>query len=332
MQHVTGNGMLRFNLVFRKYILFWALLAMVIGYLAGHYNPERVRSLKSFLTPLAFVMIFVMIFPSSLSNLAKLKLYLSPLAVSFALFSISPFVAYIVSTIIPEHFQYLRTGIIISSAVPPDAMLSAWAGFLEADLLFTLIIQSFLSCVALLLMPFGLPFFFDQSSYFSLFILVKNLFFLIVIPFASGGLLKIVFRKYLTPGLLRRLKPTLSSISGLMAILIVLISIALNSESISENPVIILWGFFTSSLYYLISFVIGIYVSRAFRLNYEKSIPLIYQGGSRNLSVAMVVALSSFKNQAALGVAACMLSQLPVASFFFMIISKLDGIGRPKSA
>jgi ACR3 family arsenite efflux pump ArsB len=332
MQRVTGNGMLRFNIVFRKYILFWALLAMVVGYVAGRYNPEKVSSLKSFLTPFAFVMIFVMIFPSNLSNLAKLKPYLYPLAVSFALFSISPFIAYIVSTIIPEHFQYLRTGIIISSAVPPDAMLSAWAGFLEADLLFTLIIQSFLSCVALFLMPFGLPFFFDQSSYFSLFILLRNLFFLIVIPFVSGGLLKILFRGYLTPGLLKRLKPTLSTISGLMAIFIVLISIALNAEIITENPVIILWGFLTSFFYYLASFVIGVYVSRAFRMSYEKSIPLIYQCGSRNLSVAMVVALSSFKNQAALGVAACMLSQLPVASFFFMVISKVDGIRRPKSA
>jgi len=324
--------MLRFNLVFRKYILFWALLAMVIGYLAGHYNPERVRSLKSLLTPLAFVMIFVMIFPSSLSNLAKLKLYLYPLAVSFALFVISPFVAYVVSTVVPQSFQYLRTGIIISSSVPPDAMLSAWAGFLEADLLFTLIIQSFLSCVALFLMPFGLPFFFDHSSYFSLFILGRNLFFLIVIPFVSGGLLKLLFRRQLTQKLLRRLKPTLSTVSGLMAIFIVLISIALNSESITKNPALILWGFFTSSLYYVVSFLVGIYVARAFQLSYEKSIPLVYQCGSRNLSVAMVVALSSFKNQAALGVAACMLSQLPVASLFFMIISRLEGAGRGKSA
>jgi len=316
--------MLKFNLLLRKYILFWVLLAMVIGYLAGRFNPERVVSLKFTITPLAFIMIFIMVFPSNLSSLAKLKLYIYPMIVSFGLFIISPFLAYIVSNIIPEQFLFLRTGMIISSAVPPDAMLSAWTGFLEADILLTLIIQSFLSFVSLFLMPFGLPFLFEHSSYFSLRILIKNLFFLIVIPFVLVGVLKTIFRKYLTRDILKKLKPTLSSISGVMAILIILISVSLRAEIITNNPGIILWGFFISSLYYTILFIVALYVSKVFRLKYEIAVPLIYQNGSRNLPVAMVIALTSFKTQAILGVAACMLAQFPVSALFYTIISRFS--------
>ncbi|MBA7540741.1 hypothetical protein ES705_33043 [subsurface metagenome] len=84
---------------------------------------------------------------------------------------------------------------IISSAVPPDAMLSAWTGFLEADILLTLIIQSLLSFVSLFLMPFGLPFLFEHSSYFSLRILIKNLFFSNCYPFCSCRGFKNYFSK-----------------------------------------------------------------------------------------------------------------------------------------
>jgi ACR3 family arsenite efflux pump ArsB len=64
------------------------------------------------------------------------------------------------------------------------------------------------------------------------------------------------------------------------------------------------------------------YISKIFKFDYETAIPLIYQSGSRNLPVAMVVAISSFKNQAVLGVAACMLSQFPISALFYKIISR----------
>ena len=311
-----------FNLNFRKYILFWVLLAMIAGYLAGRYNPARVVSLKSLLAPMAFLMIFIMVFPSNLSSLLKLKLYVYPIMVSFILFILSPFLAYAVSYIIPDKFHFLKTGIIISSSVPPYAMLSAWTGFLEGDILLTLIIQSFSSFIALFIMPFGLPLLFEDSSYFSMFILIKNLFFLVVIPFALGGLLKMIFRRYFTPGVLKRIKPTLSSVSGIIEIIIILISVALRAEIITDNPVIILWGFFTASLYYAVCFILAIYVSKVFKLSYETAIPLIYQNGSKNLSVAMVVAITSFESQAMLGVAACILAQFPASALFFSVTTR----------
>jgi ACR3 family arsenite efflux pump ArsB len=317
--HLYWNAMLRFNLVFRKYILLWVLLAMVVGYLAGKFNPQRVDSLTFLITPLAFVMIFIMVLPSNLPVLFKLKFYLVPLMVSGGLFLLSPFIAYAAGRLIPQSFSFLRTGIMISSAVPPDAMLSAWSGLLEADLLFSLLIQSFLSFTALFLMPFGLPFLFDESSYFSLFILLKNLFVLIVIPFVLGGVLKVLFRSVLTRDFLRKIKPTFSSVSGIIALFIILLSVALRARTIGDYPIMILWGFLSSSLYYALSFALSLYVCRLLRFDYEAAIPIIFQSGSRNLPVAMVVALTSFKHPSFLGVAACILAQFPVAALFYSL-------------
>ncbi|MFW6138636.1 MAG: arsenic resistance protein, partial [Spirochaetota bacterium] len=291
----------RFNIIFRKYILFWALAAMVVGYLAGRYNPYRVYMLRVLITPLLFIMIFIMIFPTNLRSLLKLKYYTLPMIISFILFLISPFLAYLVSGVIPQDFRFLRTGIIISSTVPPEAMLSAWTGFLEGDILLSLIIQSFTFIMWILLVPFGLSLFFGNSSGFALMTVVKNLFFLIVIPFIIAGFLKKVFKEYLTADVLERLKPTLSSISGLIEIFVILISVGLSSEIIAKNPIIILWGFFTSVFYYALTFIIALYLTRLFRLEYHTSIPLVYENATKNLPIAMAVAISSFQNQTVLG-------------------------------
>jgi ACR3 family arsenite efflux pump ArsB len=312
----------RFNVIFRKYILLWALLSMVVGYLAGRFNHTRVDSCAFLLTPLAFFMMFIMVFPSSLSSLLNLRLYAAPIAASFVLLVLAPFVAYAVSAAIPDAFHYLRTGIVVSATVPPNAMLSAWTAFLEGDVLLSFIIQSFSALAGLLFMPFGTRVLFQGLSSFSLVLLLRNLFFLVVIPFVLGAVVRKVFRHYLTEGLLKRVKPTLSSLSGIIELFIIMISVGLKADVISEYPVIILWGVFTAALYYLASFVIFLYGVKLFRFSYENAVPLVYQNGTKNLSVAMVIAITSFESRSALGVAACILVQFPVSALFYSLISR----------
>jgi ACR3 family arsenite efflux pump ArsB len=312
----------RFNIVFRKYLLLWAFLAMVAGYLAGRFNPQRVESLRFLIAPLLFVMIFIMVFSTSLASLLKLKLYTYPMLVSFMLTVLSPLGGILVSRIIPSQFLFLRTGIVISTTVPPDAMLSAWTAFLEGDVLLTLIIQSFTFVVYLILIPFGLKLLLVNSSNFSLLILIKNLIVLIVIPLVLAGVIKTVFKKTLTGERLKRMKPTLSSISGIIEIFIILISIALRAEIITRYPVIIWWGVLTAALFYVIAFVAAYYIARLFRFGREISIPLIYQNGSKNLPIAMVIAITTFESRAILGVAACILAQFPISALFYSIFSR----------
>jgi BASS family bile acid:Na+ symporter len=312
----------RFNVIFRKYILFWALLAMVTGYLAGKFNHARVDACAFLLTPFAFFMMFIMVFPSSLASLLNLRLYAAPIAASFVLLLAAPLVAYAVSAVIPDPFHYLRTGIVISATVPPNAMLSAWTAFLEGDVLLSFIIQSFSALAVLLFMPFGTRILFQGLSSFSLVLLLRNLFFLVVIPFVLGAVVRKVFRQYLTDYLIKRVKPTLSSLSGIIELFIIMISVGLRADVISEYPVIILWGVLTAALYQLASFVISLYGVKLFRFSYGNSIPLVYQNGTKNLSVAMVIAITSFESRSALGVAACILAQFPVSALFYSLISR----------
>lgn len=314
--------MRRFNVVFRKYILLWALLAMVTGYLAGKFNHARVDACSFLLTPFAFFMMFIMVFPSSLASLLNLRRYAAPMAASFVLLLMAPFVAFGVSAVIPEPFHYLRTGIVLAAAVPPNAMISAWTAFLEGDVLLSFIIQSFSALAGLLFMPFGTRVLFEDISSFSLVLLLRNLFFLVVIPFVLGAVVRRVFRRYLTDDLMKKVKPTLSSISGIIELFIIMISVGLKAGVISEYPVIILWGVLTAALYHLASFVISLYGVKLFRFSYENAVPLAYQNGTKNLSVAMVIAITSFESRSALGVAACILVQFPVSALFYSLISR----------
>jgi ACR3 family arsenite efflux pump ArsB len=312
-----------FNLRFRKYILLWAFLAMVLGYFIGRFNHERVIGLKFLVTPLLFTMIFLMVFPVKMSSLLKLRLYSSQIIASYVLTVLSPVLALIVSKIIPQQFVFLSTGIVISSTVPPDAMLSAWAAFLEGDVLFTLIIQSFTFIYYLFLVPFGLTLLFEGLTDFSLFLLIKNLLFLIVMPFVLAGILRFLLRKYVTKDVLSFIKPTLSTISGIIELFVILISIALWEQIITENPGVILWGVFTASLYYATALTAAYFMIKVFDLDYQTSVGLLFQNGTKNLPVAMVITLSTFRSQAMLGVAACVLVQFPISALFFSVIRKI---------
>ena len=311
----------RFNLTFRKYILLWAFLAMVVGYLAGRFNPQRVESLQGLLTPLLFTMIFIMVFPTSMPSLGTLKLYTFPLMLSFILTVLSPLWGILVARIIPAHFMFLRTGLVISTTVPPDAMLSAWTSFLEGDLLLALIIQSFTFVVYLILVPFGLKLLLANSLNFSTLILIKNLLILIVIPYILAGVIKLLFKKQLSRDLLQRIKPSLTSLSGIIEILVILISIALRAEIITRYPVIIWWGVLSAALFYAVAFIAAFYISRLFRFDLQTSVPLIYQNGVKNLPIAMVIALSTFDTRTILGVAACMLAQFPISALFYSLFA-----------
>jgi len=104
-------------------------------------------------------------------------------------------------------------------------MISAWTAFLEGDVLLSFIIQSFSALVGLLIMPFGSRILFQGISSFSLVLLLRNLFFLVVIPFVLGAVVRKVFRQYLTDDLIKRVKPTLSSLSGIIELFIIMISV-----------------------------------------------------------------------------------------------------------
>jgi len=299
--------MIRFNIIFRKYILLWSFIAMLVGYLSGHFNPKRALSLSVLTEPLLFIMIFIMIIPTELSNILRLKSYLLPMGISFLLFLLSPFVAYIISSVIPKSFHYLKTGIIIVSTVPPEAMLSAWAGFLAW----------------IFLLPFGLSLLFKGTQYFSIILLIKNLIILIVIPFAIAILIKSFLKNRLSKDIRKNIRITLSTVSGIIELFIILISIALNANIIASNPIIILWGVLTAGVYYIATFLISVFSAKVSGIEYEYSIPIIYQNATKNLPLAMVVALTSFKDQAILGVAACMLVQFPISALFYTIITKI---------
>ncbi len=296
---------------------------MVVGYLAGRFNHERVLSLKFLLTPLLFAMIFLMVFPVKMSSLLKLRLYSSQIIASYVLTVLSPVLALIVSKIIPGKFVFLSTGIVISSTVPPDAMLSAWAAFLEGDVLLTLIIQSFTFIYYLFLVPFGFTLLFEGLTNFSLLLLIKNLIVLIVMPFVLAGVLRVLLRRYITKDVLSLIRPTLSTISGIIELFIILISIALWARIITNNPVIILWGVFTASLYYATALTAAYFMIKVFDFDYQTSVPLLFQNGSKNLPVAMVITLSTFQSQAMLGVAACVLVQFPISALFYSVIRKI---------
>lgn len=77
-------------------------------------------------------------------------------------------------------------------------------------------------------------------------------------------------------------------------------------------------------IYYAVLFIAGTIISRFAGLNYVNSIPVIYGGATKNLSIAIALALSAFHNPCVvLSIIACFMVQMPMASVFFKIVPKI---------
>jgi len=84
----------------------------------------------------------------------------------------------------------------------------------------------------------------------------------------------------------------------------------------------LLWGLLLPSLYYPITFIVSLFIARLLINSYYNQMPIVYGTASKNLSIALALALSVFKGNVVLGVILCFMVQMPMLSLFYRFIKK----------
>lgn len=84
----------------------------------------------------------------------------------------------------------------------------------------------------------------------------------------------------------------------------------------------LVWGLLLAFIYYLLTFLITLFIAGLFTNSYNNQIPIVYGTASKNLSIAIALALSVFSGQIVLGVIFCFIVQMPMMSLFYRFIRK----------
>jgi ACR3 family arsenite efflux pump ArsB len=265
------------NKFFRKNLFSLVLTSMVLGFLLGWQLPQVAISLKSLIVPILFLMIFVMIIPMEFKELLAVKKYTKEIIWGvIAILILAPLVAYFISFICPEKYNFLKTGLILAATMPPGGMIVSWTGLLDANIELAMILQTGTFVLALLTIPLTLSLFLSKSVQFSQSLLIQNIALYIFLPLIAGFIVQILLKKKYSKEKIKSWKSTMATISSMCALLVVLISVSLKASIIIAHPQMLLWGILLSFVYYLVMFIVALFFSGFFISSYDNQMPIVY--------------------------------------------------------
>jgi len=316
------SRLVKFNRVFRKYMTLWVFAAIFLG-LAFGYEFPKVR-LSFLVLPLVFLMIYVMIIPIPFSLFVRVLR--TPKEVLLGLLTIlvvAPLIAFAVSSLtLSDHS--LITGFVLAGAVPPGGMNAAWTGLLGGNVPLAIVLQALTLIISVVQVPYTLKFLVGTYVDIPVGLLIRSLSVLVFLPLTAAFLTRLIVFKLTTEEKFNEFKPLFPVFSGMSALAVVFIAASLQAMRIIQNPSIISYALISAIIFYILLFFTGAMISRLSRLNYENSIPVIYGGATKNLSIAIALAISAFSNSSVVfGVIACFMVQMPMASIFFRVVPKI---------
>jgi ACR3 family arsenite efflux pump ArsB len=264
-----------------------------------------------------------MIIPIEFKELIAVRKYKKEIIWGFiAILILAPLVAYLVSFVVPEKYDFLKTGLILAATMPPGGMIVSWTGLLDANIELAMILQTGTFILALLTIPLALSLLLSGSVHFSQSLLIQNIALYIFLPLIVGFIIQVLLKKKYSKEKIKSWKPTLATISSLCALLVVFISTSLKANVIISHPQMLLWGLLLAIIYYLVMFLIALFFSGLFIDSYDNQMPIVYGTTSKNLSIGVALALSAFSGSVVLGVVFCFMVQMPMLSLFYKFIRK----------
>ncbi|NIA22911.1 MAG: hypothetical protein GWP03_01935 [Proteobacteria bacterium] len=309
----------------KKNMILLVLLFLAVGLIMGIYvNPHSLKALKIFIIPSAFLMLWAMMINMDLSKFVNALRFPKELIIgSLMSLVVAPLIMYPIALIVTKD-PNIFAGLMLAGLVPPGGFITYWSGILGASLPLAVAIQLVTFIIAIVWVPYGMKFAIGDKINMNISVLVKSILILVVGPFLLAvGTREIILRTKGNKGL-KRITPTLHFISSLMAFYLVFAGTSLKALFIYKHPGLMILPIVGVLFYYLLMFPLSYFVSkRIFKLSFEKSIPIVYGSSTKNLSIAMGLAISAFGPLALMGVVAALLIQMPMASIWYKIFEKI---------
>lgn len=310
---------------FKTYMPYWVILSILLGLAFGYVLPHQAARLERGVIPLLFVMIYVMIIPTNLKEFVKEITHPGHVALGVIFICIvAPLIAYPIHRLIFHDYPELGVGLILCATVPPGGMIAAWTGLLGGDIPLAIVLQAVTLVLGTVQIPYTLSVLAGATVAVPIASMVRILLIIVILPMAVGLASRWFLLRWWDEKSLKEFSPNFAVISGGAALGVVFISAALKTHVLMKQPQLAVVALAGAAAYYLLSYAIAAALCRLGRIRYAQAIPLIYGTGTKNLSIAIALALASFPDSnVVLGVIACAMIQMPIASVFYKFIPRM---------
>ncbi len=288
---------------------------IVIGLLTGALTD--VRSLKSLVNPILFIMVFPMMLNVKLKDI--LEVIKSPRAVLLSIllnFAVAPLVAYAVGRLFLSHDPMLMLGMILIGLLPTSGMTASWTGLAGGKVQTALVMMTVNLLLSMVMIPMYLKLFLASSIEISTASIVLSLIKVVILPLVSAMLTRVLIVKHKGPAYFKRLKPLLGGVSAIGVMAIVWLAIALKAKTILNQPTLAIQVVLPLLVFYTVLILVGNFAGRYIEDEAEKP-ALVFGSALRNLTIALGISLSVFgESLAVLLIAIAYVVQLPFAAAY----------------
>jgi len=270
-------------------------LAMISGLVYGQiFDPT---ALKTGIIPLVVIMVFPMMmglnFRSLLSGV-DIKLQLVTQAFNFL---VIPFLAYGLTLVFLPEEPVFDLAFLLLALLPTAGMTIAWTGFAGGN------VESVVKMVILglvlgsLLAPVYINWLAGEAVDVPFGLIIQKIFYIVFVPmFLAVSTRTALIRRYGFEYFRDRIKPKITPLSSLGPVGIVFVSLALRSDFIVEDPLLIGTLLVPLVIFYAANYLLGTLLAKAF-FNREDGLALVFGSVMRNLSVSLAIAFTVFGSQ-----------------------------------
>ena len=309
----------------KKYMPAIILAVLILGYWLGlHLHKAQIQFIKSSILPSVIIMIYAMLITMRMDELKNAFIYPKGMVYGSVLsLGVAPLLMIPIAIVFTKNPQ-LYTGLLLASIVPPGGMITYWTGILGANIGLATAIQTVTLLVSIIWVPYGMKLFVGSKVDVNTNILLIKILIMVVLPLILAYITqKLITKKYTWKGIIK-IVPLSHLISSLMALYMVFVAMSVQAHLIHKDPALILLPAIGMLIYYSLAYPFSYFFStKILKEPHDKAIPITYGFATKNLSIAMGLAIAAFGPMALLGIVPCILFQMPFASIWYKVFEHM---------
>jgi len=304
----------------KKYLLWYSLLSIFIGWSLGIAFPGIAPAHKGSLSNLTTALVFLMIYPMMINlNLGKIPdVVKKPKPVLMSLiynFVFTPIIAYLlVKGFI--HDPNLALGFLLVMLVPGSSMSIGYTGLAEGDIEVATVTLG----INFILIPIMLPLWLQilgatSSAVIPLSTLMKSVVIVLILPMFLGDLTRRAIIKKKGEKSFLRSKPLFSTVTMTVMFLVVGLIFFMKAPILLKKWDIIVGLAVVNTIYMLALLFPATWLDKASKISYKEHMGIIFLSVGKNNGTAIAIATLAFEPMVAIPAAV-----LPIFQIIFLIL------------
>ncbi|MGC8718310.1 MAG: arsenic resistance protein, partial [bacterium] len=243
-------------------------------------------------------------------------------------FVLAPFLCWVLAFIILHSYPDLAIGLILVGVTPCAGMAMVWTSMMKGNVPLSIVINASTMILAPFLIPGLMKVLTGSYVHINVMKMFEDLTITLLFPVAAGIASRWIVEHTILKSdeKIRHYLDIFSSISAVMAMLLMFMTINTSVQMILKHLALLLSLVASTALVFPIMFGLTHFLSKKL-FDYGSDIAITYSSGMKNLPIAMSIAITSFKEISALPIAVGFIFQMITAVGFYRIFRRLSSRG-----